>query len=384
MTRLAEFEVDPVHGFLAVPDPLRELPAEFAVWETAASELPRRIPSGRLRGLLASLPLLDADALHIGSELRRAMLLLSYLGHAYVWCEDPPARELPAPLAVPWARVAERLGRPPVLSYASYALDNWRRLETDAPLELGRFCLLQNFLGGVDEDWFIGVHIDIEAKAAPILCRIGPILDAAHKRDARAVARHLEEVAADLERICAVLGRMPEYCDPYVYYRRVRPYIHGWANHPALPEGLVYQGVERFGGHPQRFRGETGAQSGIVPCLDALLGIAHAADPLRAYLLEMRGYMPPPHRAFLEAIEAESGLRTFVVERAGDCPDVATAYEECVQWLAAFRTTHLHYAARYIHRQSQARDANPTHVGTGGTPFMSYLRKHRDETVVER
>ena len=42
--------------------------------------------------------------------------------------------------------------------------------------------------------------------------------------------------------------RMPERCDPYIYFNRVRPYIHGWANHPALPAGMLYEGIDEYGG----------------------------------------------------------------------------------------------------------------------------------------
>ena len=35
-------------------------------------------------------------------------------------------------------------------------------------------------------------------------------------------------------------------CDPYIYFNRVRPYIHGWKNNPALPQGLIYTGVNYF------------------------------------------------------------------------------------------------------------------------------------------
>ena len=54
-----------------------------------------------------------------------------------------------------------------MLSYASYALHNWRRLDPQKPIELGNVVLLQNFLGGLDEEWFVLIHIDIEAKAGP-------------------------------------------------------------------------------------------------------------------------------------------------------------------------------------------------------------------------
>jgi indoleamine 2,3-dioxygenase len=175
---------------------------------------------------------------------------------------------------------------------------------------------------------------------------------------------------------------MPELCDPYVYYRRVRPYIHGWKDHPLLPAGVTYEGVAAFAGRPQRLRGETGAQSGIVPALDAALGVEHAADPLRAYLAEMRDYMPPRHRAFLEAVETAPSIRAAALRSADR--ELRAAYDECLRWLEAFRSTHLDYAARYIHHQSSAGAANPTGVGTGGTPFMAYLRKHRDETSGHR
>lgn len=381
---LKSFGVSPERGFLPDPDPASELLREFADWQDIAADLPRLIPSGRLRPLIAKLPVRDTGGIEDGPLLRRAMQVLSYLGHAYVWGEDPPARAIPPGVAVPWAAVAKRLRRPPVLSYASYVLDNWRRFDPEGPIAIGNISLLQNFLGGADEEWFIAVHVEIEAKAAPVLCALSPLLDAVAQEDSPTASRELERVASGLEQLSAVLQRMPEFCDPYIYYRRVRPYIHGWLDHPALPGGVVYEGVERFEGRGQHFRGETGAQSGIVPVLDALLGIRHADDPLRAYLMEMRDYMPPGHLALVEAVEARPDLRAFVQPRAEAEPELAQAYDDCVHWLAAFRATHLDYAVRYIQRQSPGSETNPTGVGTGGTPFLRYLRKHRDETAEHR
>ena len=64
-----------------------------------------------------------------------------------------------------------------------------------------------------------------------------------------------------------VFARMPEKCDPYVYYHRVRPFIFGSKDNPDLKSGLVYEG--EFKNKAQFFRGETGAQSSIIPALDA-------------------------------------------------------------------------------------------------------------------
>ena len=379
---LKQFELSRERGFLPVQDPALVLPRGFSPWDELAGDLPKLLTAGRARAALAALPLLDPATLSSGGPLRRAMLVLSYFGHAYVWGGAEPAGVIPASIAVPWCAVAARLGRPPVLSYASYALDNWRRLDPSGPLELGNLAIVQNFLGGADEDWFILVHLEIEARAARVLRELGPAAACARESDARGLTERLEQIAAGIESLCQSLGRMPELCDPYVYYRRVRPYIHGWKDHPLLPEGVVYEGVAALAGRPQRLRGETGAQSGIVPALDAALGVEHAGDPLRAYLAEMRDYMPPGHRAFLEAVEAAPPIRAAVL-RSSD-RELREAYDDCLRWLEAFRSTHLDYAARYIHHQSATGPANPTAVGTGGTPFMAYLRKHRDETARHR
>jgi indoleamine 2,3-dioxygenase len=237
-------------------------------------------------------------------------------------------------------------------------------------------------LGGQDEDWFILIHVEIEALAAQALHAALPALAAAHARDGAALSAQLERVASALEGMLATLRRMPEGCDPYIYFHRVRPFIHGWKNHPALPAGVTYEGVTELSG-PQLLRGETGAQSGIVPVLDALLGVAHAPDPLRAYLDEMRAYMPPGHRAFLAHVEAAGSARDAVRELRGARPELAEIYDACLRWLEAFRSLHLEYAGSYIHAQSGG-GANPSDVGTGGTPFMRYLAKHRDETARQR
>ncbi|MCS7300703.1 MAG: indoleamine 2,3-dioxygenase [Fimbriimonadales bacterium] len=380
---LPDYGVDPQRGFLPAADPLPYLEdAYYAPWEQIAAELPKLLVARKVRAVVDSLPRLSPERLTTERERRRAMLLLSYIGHAYVWNGDAPAERIPASLACPWYEVSQQLGRPPVLSYASYALDNWRRLDPNAPIELGNIVLLQNFLAGLDEEWFILVHVDIEAKAARAIRQIPVALEAARNRDVPALSYALQEVAAALESMHAVLSRMPEACDPYIYYRRVRPYIHGWKDNPALPRGVVYEGVAAYGGQPQQFRGETGAQSTIIPTLDGLLGIQHADDPLKTYLMEMRLYMPSEHRRFLEAVESRSTVRQAVLE-SGDAA-LRDAYNACIEGVQRFRALHLEYAAEYIYKQQAQDPKNPTTVGTGGTPFMRYLKKHRDESGAHR
>jgi indoleamine 2,3-dioxygenase len=365
--------VDPRRGFLPSPDPLDRLPGAFSMWDELGHNLPKLLASGQLRTAVERMPCLDARDLP-DDAVRRAMAVLSFLGHAYVyqdWRTDVVAR-LPMPLARPWASVAQRLGRPPVLSYASYALDNWRRIDADLPIQLGNLALLLNFLGGLDEEWFVTVHVQIEAQAAPGLAVLRRAQQASAVDDAESLISALRSVATALEQMNATLRRMPENCDPYIYYHRVRPFIHGWQMHP-----IVYDGVEEFGGNPQRFYGETGAQSSIIPSLDAALGIRHRSDDLRVYLAEMRRYMPRGHLRFMEQLEGGPSVRD-VVQRVAD-PELTAAYNGCVEGVEAFRSKHLEYASRYIQKQAQV-GANSTAYGTGGTPFMRYLKKHRDET----
>jgi indoleamine 2,3-dioxygenase len=378
--QLPDYEVDGDRGFLPAPDPLDRLPNDFSSWDEVGRALPKLLMTGKVRRFIQDMPLLDATGLRDDRERRRAMVILSFLGHAYVWGEPETASSIPACLALPWHQLARMLGRPPVLSYASYALDNWRRLDLQRPLELGNIVLLQNFLGGQDEEWFVLIHVAIEAKAGPALAAVLTMQRAVVDHQPEIVTQELATIAQTLRSMHDILLRMPERCDPYVYFRRVRPYIHGWANHPSLPAGVIYDGVEDYGGIGQSFRGETGAQSSIIPALDATLGIGHAEDLLYRYLKEMRDYMPPKHRAFIEMVEAGPSVRDYVLRHRDLHPPLRDAYNAAVDGIELFRSTHLEYARNYIVKQSQGGKRNPTDVGTGGTPFAPYLKKHRAET----
>ena len=378
--KLSDYEVDADRGFLPASDPLDRLPNDFSPWEEIGRELPKLLMSGRVRSFIQTMPLVDATGPQDDRERRRAMVILSFLGHAYVWGEKETVSSIPACLARPWHQLAQMVGRPPVLSYASYALDNWRRLDPSRAIELGNIALLQNFLGGRDEEWFVVIHVAIEAKAGPALSAILTAQKAVLNDQPEVVEGQLAAIARTLDAMHEILVRMPERCDPYIYFRRVRPYIHGWANHPTLPAGMIYEGVEDYRGVAQSFRGETGAQSSIIPALDAALGIAHAEDMLHCYLKEMRHYMPPKHRAFIKTVETGPCLRDYVLRHRDLYPCLRNSYNAAVDGIELFRSTHLEYARNYIAKQNQGGKRNPADVGTGGTPFVPYLKKHRSET----
>lgn len=366
---LSHYEVDEI-----------ALPSRFQAVQQAAANLSGLLTTGRIRHWLDQLddPGLEEWAREAPEEeVRTAMVHYSFLVQAYVWGEPEPPAHLPANLARPIVAIADRLGQAPLLPYSAYVLDNWYRLDKTGPIDLSNIAMFQNFLGGADENWFVLVHVAIEAEAGVLLDNAVKLVAAARQGDAAEAERLLVGMDEAWERIYGHFGRMPERCDPYVYFHRVRPYIHGWANNPALGEGLLYEGVDRFEGRPQAYRGQTGSQSSIVPAMDALFGVGHSDDPLKRFLDELHEYRPVPHRRFIEDLGAQSMLREFVTGSGSQ--SLKDAFNACLEQVARFRTRHLEYAASYINKQAGSIKGNDPDVGTGGTPFMRYLKKHRDE-----
>jgi indoleamine 2,3-dioxygenase len=380
LANLTTYGMTAERGFLCAFDaPSVELPDSFAEGCDVARRLPEILPSGAVREVLGGLAVVPEQAVKnlSDAQARIAMVRYSFLVQAYIWGASAPASILPPSLAVPIVALADRLGQQPLLQYSAYVLDNWGMLDASKGVSLDNIYMIQKFASGADEAWFVLVHVAIEAKAGEALALFGPLIDATANDDADRARDLLRQIVGVWSEIHAIFGRMPEQCDPYIYFRRVRPYIHGWKDNPALSDGVVYQGVARYEGAPQAFRGQTGSQSSIVPAMDGLLGVGHAADPLRAYLDELHIYRPPPHRRFIDDVRRQSGLRGFV-GRVGR-RDLTEAYNAAVQAVADFRSLHLEYAASYIHTQGRRSAGNDTEIGTGGTPFMKYLKKHRDE-----
>lgn len=379
--QLSDYGMSRDRGFLS-PYEIDEvfLPTRFDAVIDTAERLSDLLSSGRVRHWMRKLPVPDIDSWAEKApeeQVRTMMVHYSFLVQAYVWGEPEPPAFLPANLARPIVALAERLGQAPLLPYSGYVLDNWARIDKSGSVALDNIRMVQNFLGGVDENWFVMIHVAIEAEAGVLLDNAVKLVAAAGRGDAASCEASLAEMDDAWERIYAVFKRMTERCDPYIYFHRVRPYIHGWANNPALGAGLVYEGVEKFAGRPQAFRGQTGSQSSIVPAMDALFGVGHSDDPLKRFLDELHQYRPVAHRRFIEDLARHSTLRGFV-ERAND-PNLRDAFNACLEQVARFRTRHLEYAASYINKQAGSNAGNDPDVGTGGTPFMKYLKKHRDE-----
>ena len=348
-----------------------------------ASNLPKLLLTGKVQSAINKLSPKDLsiDDLLINQasqDLKLAMSHLSFIAHAYIWGDNKPNESIPSVLANPWVKVANNQGRPPILSYASYCLDNWFLIDPDEAISLENVGLINNFLGGVDEDWFVTIHVCIENAAADAMAACAEIAMLETDSSEHKSIELLNRIVRSMKKVNEIFARMPEKCDPYIYYHRVRPFIFGTKDNPDLKNGLIYKG--EFKNQPQFFRGETGAQSSIIPSLDGALQITHTKDHLRHYLNEMRDYMPPKHREFMEVLEKNSQVKKIIK----GSKKLTSLYNDCLEEIRAFRAMHLEYAGTYIYKQAQIKNpfgrGGSTITGTGGTPFMAYLKKHRDET----
>ena len=376
-------------AFLPNKDPLKKYITEsrsLQKLEHIASELPKLLLTGKVQTTIDGLsknalsikPLLKTNNIQ---EINLSMVHLSFIAHAYIWGGKKPSKLLPEVVAKPWVEVSNILGRPPILSYASYCLDNWYRIDKKQEISLENVALITNFLGGVDEDWFVTIHVCIEHVAKEAITAAYEISKLKSNKDNK-LDDGLRRIIMSLREVNSIFSRMPEKCDPYVYYHRVRPFIFGTKDNPDLKKGLIYE--NQFKNKPQFFRGETGAQSSIMPFLDGALGIYHTKDHLRHYLNEMRDYMPPEHRKIIEEVESISSAKELI----DSSKSLKIKYNKCLEEIRRFRSLHLEFAASYIHKQSQIKNpfgtGGSTIKGTGGTPFMKYLKKHRDETEKQK
>ncbi|MEA3410934.1 MAG: hypothetical protein U9R74_05275 [Pseudomonadota bacterium] len=299
-------------GFLPDPDPLVVFPegSPLSALDAIGETLPLALEAAGFREYAAAL---EIPAWPVGwgakdhlPELRLYYLRLAFLVSGYVHqLNQPKVGLVPRNLAVPLVRACGWLGRPPILS------------------EVRRIA------------------------AWP-----GPL-------DADLPGRSLGRIASVVRAQTRVLRRIPEAMDPDLYYRTFRPYIGSF-------EGIVYEGVSE---QPRHLRGETGAQSTIMPLLVSLMKIPHRESPLIDHLHDMRRYMPVEHGRLLRAVDAMPSLRGLTHKRP---------FNAVLEAMAEFREVHYGWAQRYITQ----RVADPR--GTGGTPYRQWLRQLIRETLAHR
>lgn len=348
-------------GFLPGSDPATqlELGTQFEVLDRVGQSLPSLLLESGARDFLKRTRFPEWPYVNVPEDLLPQACLyyvrLGFIASGYInQVGQPSCHALPVNIAKPLCKIANLLERPPILSYDGYALYNWQRFDKDKPIALGNIDTLQNFVHLYDEHWFILVHVEIEAIAAQILTAVASLETDTPLKPSQVDAA-LEKIIAAMTRIVQVLQRIPERMSDDLYFAKFRPYIGQFRE-------VVYEGVNI---DPISFRGETGAQSSIMPLLTELMKIPHQDNKLTRHLYDMRQYMPKAHRELLLTIRAMPDLKSV---------GSAELFDQVLELMACFREVHYHWAIKYI-----ARRCNDPQ-GTGGTPFMRWLKFLIEET----
>ena len=390
-----EFEISVSMGFLPEVPPLERLPDEFITWEKLMDMLTELISKSQLRKEVDNnFPLLTVSNQSLPTERHwmRAYCVLTFLSQGYLWQngeEGVPAK-LPKQLAVPWWEVSQRLGLPPIATYAGVVLWNWRVRDPSAPIALENIEMLNNYTGTRDEEWFYYISLAVELSAVKGIVEARNCLKGMQSGDISKVINCLESVTACIAQMKVTSNRMYEECKPDVFYGKIRHFQAGSKNMKAFGEGLIFEGVDD---EPKVFNGASAAESSTLPVFDILLGVEHSGEAKR-FLDQQKWHMPRAHRQFLLALSLQPSLRTFVLQNKSN-KELTGAYNKCVTELGEFRNNHIVLVTRYIIVPSSSNTKKPvesvtTHDtrqpdlatrGTGGSDFMVFLKSVRDDTL---
>lgn len=369
-------------GFLPDRDPLASfdpgahepsLGDALSAFDRLGAELPERLREGNVRPAVESLPTIPAESIESLSdrEAIRLCTLGGFFASAYVHeIGADPVDRLPASLAVPLVTASRRFGRKPILSYDLLCLHNWQRRDPGGALtDPTNLEALQQFTTHDDERWFVAIHVAIEARAGAALRACACAQEAVDADDPDHVHDALETIADSIEAQTEIMRRMTERNEPEVFARKYRPYYEGF-------EDLVYEGVAAFDGEPRTYRGGSGAQSSVLPSIDAALGVEHATTELIEKLTDMRSYMPESHCEVIDAFDRGPAVGPYVDESGRD--DLREAYNDCADALATFRKVHFGQVIQYI------RAVTGDTTGTGGTDYMQFLQEMQAETAAQK
>ncbi|EER24642.1 hypothetical protein D8B26_005005 [Coccidioides posadasii str. Silveira] len=421
--KLSDYGIDPEYGFLPSEPPLARLSDYYSPWEHVIENLQSLVLSGRLWDTVRRMPTLSTDHLHTAPEWRRAYVVLVFMLHAYIWSGDKPQERIPPPLTIPLLEVSEHLELPPVATYAGVCLWNYRPIFPDEPShDLENLSTLCTLTGSMDEQWFYLISVAIESRGACTLPLMLDAISAVRAGDTKQVVESLNRFAEVVDEINVLLQRMYRHCDPHVFYHRIRPLLAGSMNmeEAGLPRGVL---MDEGAGNQQwkKYRGGSNAQSSLIQFFDIVLGVEHrpTGEPRSApssgedgtarrrwhgFMMEMRDYMPGPHKRFLEHTASVANIREYVEENQTN-QELTMAFNAAVAMVKALRTTHITMVSRYIIVKSRERNTGTRPLaagapalnlatastegrgsgskklrGTGGTALIPFLKQARDET----
>ncbi|XP_074648326.1 indoleamine 2,3-dioxygenase 2-like [Tubulanus polymorphus] len=381
---LSTYFIDEEYGFL-LSNPLTVLPKPYQIWVEFARNIVQQLENHELRRSIRQLPLISEDAgLQSYKQLRLGRMCLIFIVSAYMWQEgDEHAIEvIPMNLAIPLYNISKRLGLKPIISHADCVLANWQKIDPTGPFEFSNLKTILQFPGGRSFDSFVLLTAEIEMGFCPGIKAIVKALENVENENIDELIGNLNIMREVIQVTADCIFRLHDECDPHVFYNEIRPFLGGYGgDNSPFPDGVVFEGVsdEKF-----KLSGGSAAQSSSMQCFDEALGI-HIQPEKKNFLIEMRNYMPPAHKSFIEALARAPSIRQFV-ERAEN-ERLINAYNGTVAELKQFRDSHIKLVARYIvcmsnkaKRSAGVRYQAIEKTGTGGQSPMQFLKSIRNST----
>jgi hypothetical protein len=90
---------------------------------------------------------------------------------------------LPPCLAVPLVKLANQVGRQPIVDYASCVLSNYYLKDPSLPVSFENVAILNTFTGLYSEEWFYTTHVVIEKHGADVMTAIRDVAVAMAKAE---------------------------------------------------------------------------------------------------------------------------------------------------------------------------------------------------------
>ena len=264
-------------------------------------------------------------------------------------------------VARPLMQLSRLVGRPPSLTYASYVLANFVGPVPSKNTMPHDLSIAQTPSCTSDEDWFVAVHLSIESAGGQIVTAIEEIETALEEDTPERILDAIQVVESCLSFAIEVLPAIYERLAPVTFREEIRPLLYGH-------DQIVFEGVGD--GELVTYVGETGAQSGIIRAIDAILGVSHS-DPMKDSMTAFAECAPPLHRSYFQKVDPiGKSIASKKLPRK-----ISEARQSALKALGEFRRTHLRIVSGYLMPEGKQL----SNRGTGGTEFRHWLQNLIDD-----
>lgn len=336
-------------------------PLGFEQAHDLALQMPEFIRQKTFRKLATQLKPIDITNIP-PTHLPWLKLVMAMLAQGFVWCqgEEEKTNFVPGSIAVPLVQVSALLNEPPILNYADYVLRNTPLTKPEIQ-DQPPFKTLYTFTGLESEYGFILTHVLYELKGREAL-RLGISLNKTMDNN------RIEPIKTILEKLDGIIFELIEaFNTVYVttteqdFREHFRIFLKGWKN--IIPQMTYHETTIQA----KELRGETGAQSSLLPFLDSIVGVGQKLIDFNHLYAAWRPYMPEVDRLFLSNTEILGQKLRHIVSVHHD---LIPFYNAILDRLIAFRKNHLVTITQYIEGKNQDLSHS---LGTGGSFYPEYL-----------